>query len=573
MKSSPKRRATEKIPVQEIVLLPAQQIHAEALDNQLSKYPFVLDLSMLGAGKTYTSSSYALRHDFLHVVVICPVSVIPKWNYMKKTYGLPIKSIMGYQSLRSTKCRQPKHGLLHRRDYVDQMQTPHPWRVNEFITHEIDKVEFTTTEHYKTMVDEGLLLIIDEIQNIKNISSQFSAAEKLIHEITLRPGAGIIASKASKASEASNASNPDASEADASYASNANDKLRSRVILLSGSPIDKREQATHLFRAIGIMRNDKLAQINFQTYVNEWRGMREIYDFCFLLDSRATLLVRQKGPHELFDEYVYRLFQFVFKSYCAIAMPAPPNAFRVIKQNAYYDIDEEGLEIVRRGHGTLKTVTNFEGGAVTFEAGQGGALRQMHGITRALQIIETGKISLFVRIARDALLDNQKKVVIAVNYTETIKDLEKKLSEFNPLCLSGSTPVLTRASVLEAFQAPNNSRRLLLCNQAVASTGIDLDDKDGNFPRLCLVSPNYSTITSYQLGHRFLRLDTKSNATVQFVYAKQKGKTREQSKDSIELGVLNALSKKSQVMKETCLGQTEQVFPGDHESWEEVTLK
>jgi hypothetical protein len=68
-------------------------------------------------------------------------------------------------------------------------------------------------------------------------------------------------------------------------------------------------------------------------------------------------------------------------------------------------------------------------------------------------------------------------------------------------------------------------------------------------------------------------LDTKSNATVQFVYAKQKGKTREQSKDSIELGVLNALSKKSQVMKETCLGQTEQVFPGDHESWEEVTLK
>jgi hypothetical protein len=114
---------------------------------------------------------------------------------------------------------------------------------------------------------------------------------------------------------------------------------------------------------------------------------------------------------------------------------------------------------------------------------------------------------------------------------------------------------------------------LLLCNQGVASTGIDLDDKHGAFPRLCLVSPNYSTITSYQLGHRFQRADTKSDADVHFVFAKRRDKTKEESKDIIELKVLDALSRKSQVMKETTAEQASNgvVFPGDHEEWDQDT--
>lgn len=53
------------------------------------------------------------------------------------------------------------------------------------------------------MLDEGLLLIVDEIQNIKNVSGQFLAAQAILKPIL-------------ETAESS-----------------------SRVILLSGSPIDR----------------------------------------------------------------------------------------------------------------------------------------------------------------------------------------------------------------------------------------------------------------------------------------------------------------------------------------------
>lgn len=76
------------------------------------------------------------------------------------------------------------------------------------------------------MVQEGTLLIIDEIQNIKNVSSQFLACQKLIQEIV-------------------------------EAFSTADNK--SRVLLLSGSPIDRQEHALHLFRSLHIMTEDRIA--------------------------------------------------------------------------------------------------------------------------------------------------------------------------------------------------------------------------------------------------------------------------------------------------------------------------
>ena len=68
---------------------------------------------------------------------------------------------------------------------------------------EIEKVDFKASERYMQMLNEGLLLIVDEIQNIKNVSGQFLAAQAMLKPILEAQG------------------------------------LKSRVILLSGSPIDR----------------------------------------------------------------------------------------------------------------------------------------------------------------------------------------------------------------------------------------------------------------------------------------------------------------------------------------------
>jgi len=59
----------------------------------------------------------------------------------------------------------------------------------------------------------------------------------------------------------------------------------------------------------------------------------------------------------------------------------------------------------------------------------------------------------------------------------------------------------------------------------------------------------YNTITLYQLGHRFQRLDTKSSTKVIMVY----------EKDHKEVSILNCLAQKGNIMKETC---NEQVLSG-----------
>ena len=541
MRKSPKRpRKKLKVTLQELTLLPNQTEHVERLRAILDKYPFALDLSMLGAGKTFTSSFLAKHglagEGFKHVIVVCPVSVLPKWRTMSDTYGIPITHALGYQALRSSKHRQPKHGLLHRRDVLQGV---------------LSTVSFTSTDEYKAMVDEGALLIFDEVQNIKNISSQFHAAQALIHEITRRPGSGIVSNAPTlfqRVMGVVDDSTP----------------CTSRVLLLSGSPIDQKEHATHIFRALGVMMHDRVAQMNIHTRRNEWRGMQEIYDFCDRASPTTATIASQviMGESKL-DPYIYRLFQGVLKPTCSSAMHPPPPPTTLTKVNAFYDVDDGGAEIISRGLNSLKRAARFDGANVNLR-GNG---EQMAGVTRAMQVIETGKIQMFARVARQKLAMPCTKVVIAVNYTDTVTDLKALLLDFNPLLLVGSTSETGRKTVLNKFQAPSTEHRLLICNQLVASTGIDLDDKHGGFPRACLVSPNYSTITSYQLGHRFQRLDTKSDAHVHFVFAKRSGGTRESSEDIIELRVLHALSRKSQIMRETTGEGTGIVFPGDHPEW------
>ena len=243
-------------------------------------------------------------------------------------------------------------------------------------------------------------------------------------------------------------------------------------------------------------------------------------------------------------------------------MNPPPQTTNIYKRNAFYTLGvEHEVELLMKGVELLRKTTHFNQTTNTVDFGNSG-MESLQGIIRALTMIETSKISLFVRIAQSALDENpNQKVVICVNYTDTIHDLMDLLIQYNPLRMDGSLSSSQRGVVIDLFQQHNNEHRLLIGNLSVCSTGIDLDDQHGDFPRLCIVSPNYSTITLYQLSHRFQRANTKSDSTIHFVFCKE----------SAELPILNALAKKSNVMKEVTEEQVEYgiVFPGDYEIWED----
>lgn len=514
-----------------IELLPTQVGHAHRLKTILLAHPLALDLSMLGAGKTFTASSIALDEafGFKRVVVIAPVSVLPKWDDIRSTYKVPITNCISYSRLRSVKCKQPRHGLLMRRDYTIEM-TVQGGPIS------VDKVEFSTTARFRQYVAEGVLLIIDEIQSIKNVSSQFLACRTMIRAIV---------------------------------ESFHGTHTGSRAILLSGSPIDRQEQVVTLFRTMNVMRCDELAAYNLGRREYEWRGLRDIETHCRELDN--TMVERLRMKHSRGDGvvrpshvevYCYDLFQQVFKPARASVMPVPCLNSRVHKLNAFFEVadlrERVGLTF---GVEALSKACSFNSttGQVGFlNAGGATALASLRMITRSLLQIETGKIGTFVRAA-SALLDRSPnaKVVICVNYSATLRDLQEGLSRYAPLILDGSTCLPRRASVLRLFQTPSTDHRLLIGNVSVMSTGIDLDDKDGRFPRTALVNPSYSTIALYQLGHRFLRADTRSDADVLFVFGKH----------ATEMHVLQALARKAGVMKQTTCEQSKAgvVFPGDYQ--------
>ena len=489
-------------------LYPHQVAHVTRLLDIFGQDFYAMDMSMLGAGKTYTSTRVAEFLGVQHVVVVSPVSVKTKWEMMCKEHGLKLKHCLSFSELRSSRCKQPKHGLLSRRDYKQD---------------DIEKVEFLSTPTLDEMVKEGCLLVIDEIQNIKNLSSQFYACRALISAIKRGDG--------------------------------------SRVLLVSGSPIDKKEQTVHLFRCLGIMTQHKLCDFNLQDYTFTDRGFREIQTYCRELEGNrqpprpnrngtnaATCLIK-----------VYRMFQEVLKKHRACAMDPPPNTSSITKRNGYFEISEGERDLLSRGVRELSDASSFDAttGTVAFANA-----RTVIAITQALMMIETAKVPTFARLAREALeRDPACKVVLCLNYTATLGDLRALLADYDPLVMNGALSAHKRGEVMSKFQAPDPSHRLLVGNVSAMSTGIDLDDKDGAFKRVVYVSPMYSTITLYQLAHRFLRLDTRSSTSFFMVYGRHASETR----------VIDALGRKSQIMKETTTQQVDAgvEFPGDFESFHE----
>lgn len=520
--------------IEKIQLVAYQVSHVAKANDILDKYPLMLDLSMLGSGKTYTASHIALNRqhnnvlDFKHVVVVCPANIVSNWRRMETVYGVPIRHIESYNTIRSTKCVQPKHGLLTRVDYTTTIKDK-----------VVDKVDFNPTQKLADMINEGLLLVIDEIQNVKNLNSAFGACQALIKIIVGEYDYGSVP------------------------------QTNSRVMLLSGSPIDKSEQVVHLFRLTNVMKSDDLSVYNPAYMINEWRGFYDIVKFAGMIgyDQRSIPIPpRDTGSAKMFKPIVYSLFQKVIKPEISSAMNTKvkneEKHIEIIKFNALYDVvDSNDLELLIQGVNKLAKVTHFNRHTETVEFGTDG-LGTFRQIITALVAIETAKISTMIRVAKTWLNNNPMgKMVICVNYTETLNDLADGLHEYSPLVLNGKVSHKRKTEIREQFQADNDSR-LLLGNLKVCSTGIDLDDKFGHRPRFCLISPNYSTIDLYQLCYRFLRMNSKSSPTIHMCY----------SRLACELPVLKALASKSAVMKETTDGQSDAgiVFPIDFPFFDEL---
>jgi SNF2 family DNA or RNA helicase len=472
----------------------------------LKKNEGYIDTSPMRTGKTYVTLWIAQQLN-LKLLVVCPVTAMGVWESAAEAYNIEMIGTISYQSLRSTEEKQPKHGFLQR---IDEEKT----------------TDFIVTQKYLDSLQEGILLVFDEFQNIKNNSTQYKASSALINALVQ-------------------------SETDSKYA------------LLSGTPFDREKHSVNLLKMIGYINSKNLYKIDKKTGEIILQGIQELIDRCMSINAKMTTKILKKTPptEKNFDILAYELYVNVIKNEISGAMVAPDIESEFDVKNGFFSINKNSVKELEAGIAMLDKAVKY----VKYEKLEvGDTPKNMGKVTIALRTIENAKAIDMARVANDSLNYNKNlKVVISVNYTTTIEIIQEILAEWNPLILNGKIKGKKRGKIVKTFM-DDPEQRVFIMNTAVGGVGISLYSQDSNEDRLMLISPSYKVIEMIQAASRIYGPGMKSEAKIRIFYGDCSG--------CDERGILASLVKKTLVLKGTLDANIILKLPGDYESVTEKTF-
>jgi hypothetical protein len=327
-------------------------------------------------------------------------------------------------------------------------------------------------------------------------------------------------------------------------------------MLLSAIPFDKEEHSINLLRLIGYIRHPRL-----YTYVGRppqlrLEGLQELIDAANFIDPDKTRAVMAGIPliKSMMTKLVYRLYSEVILDRIAGSMPPPDIEATFDAKNGFYNINPANAARLAEGIAMLANAVGYvEGMAVAqIQAATIGV------VTTALVKIETAKAYDIARVARSILTTHPTgKVIISVNYTDTLEFLRQALADYNPILLYGDVPPRRRHLLVRDFNT-NLAKHVLIMNTAVGGHGISLHDTVGGAPRFMLLSPSYKLLEIAQATGRIYRDGTVSDATVRMFYGKGRG--------AQETNILTAMARKTNTAKGTVAGPAKDtlVLPGDY---------
>ena len=389
----------------------------------------------------------------------------------------------------------------------------------------IDRVgnKFLATKTLQQYIRRGTLFVFDEMHNLKNVNTaQLNAAHCIIKEIV---------------------------------------KLNcsSRIALLSATPCDKKVHVISIFKLLGIMSYDKPYNYNKSTHKYELLGIAEVLNYCSTIDKITTQIIYggvDITRHNCIS-IAYNLYTDVIKPKLSTFMPKPKIDAKLDAKNGYYKMNAKDVKTIQQGVADLSAAVKYVDGEI-----MKGGLPSWGDITSALMKIEEGKRDTMVRLTKEKLNTNTNgKVVLYVWYIASINYIHEKLAEFSPLVMCGKTSIKERDQIINLFQQDDSQYRILISNTKVGGIGISLDDITGTKPRTMLMIPSYNFIDMYQATGRIYRGTTKSDATIRFIYCKQYPN---------ETSILNAIARKTEVMKSIINTTEDMIFPGDYEKYIEA---
>lgn len=129
--------------------------------------------------------------------------------------------------------------------------------------------------------------------------------------------------------------------------------------------------------------------------------------------------------------------------------------------------------------------------------------------------IEQLKIPTFVKMAKESL-ENGNSVALFVNFTDTLKTLQKEL---NAKCvIFGQQSIEERDRSVRLFN--QDKEHLIICNIRSGGVGISLHDTVGDCPRISIISPSWSAVDILQALGRIHRANGKTPVVQKIVFCK-----------------------------------------------------
>lgn len=501
--------------IQPLNIQPHQREHVQRILRILSFFYFYIDGSEMGTGKTYVAAAISILLK-MPCIVVCPLAARNTWQTVFTTHGVQTYDLAGsggyitYDSLRSKRGCQPKHGLLLRDD-------------------DGKKVQFYPTTLFSQIVEQGVLLIFDEFQKVKNTSDQYKAAKAMMRQFYTVSG-------------------------------------RSRVAFLSGTPLDKEEQAVNFLRMVGFINSRNL----YSKVKGELRleGVEDLHNWGRRVDAKATAEFIQnnlfRSTRAGATNYVFRFFLEVIRTRIMSIMPRPElDAVKDIK-NGYYSLTREEDVEYRAAISDLGDSVRWN--EYTGEVYQ--SKNSMGAITSALIRLQKVKVDAMIRKAKSILNERKmneqgqpitpKVILFADYYDGVINKILDEMADFHPLELTGRLSEDQRTTNVNLFQQPNADHRVLVGNPLVGGLAVNLHDITGLFPRDMFIMANYRINELHQATGRVFRAGVIGTATIRFFYGLSGAR---------ENSILSALAKKGKVMKEVVREQSDYgvKFPNEYE--------
>lgn len=507
-----------------------QEQHFEKIQNILAHSYFAVDKSPMGTGKTHVACKVAQDGEYENMVVICPANVANTWEKVNDLYGLPISylesgdlAIISYDSLRGMKNGKNSSNTLIREKIVTK---------NEKGKEVVDAVEYFPTKFLDGLIRNRCLFVFDEFHKTKDAkTATYAAVKSMLHRIKQLF---------------------------------TTEKADSRALLLTGSPFTEEIQAINFLVLTGVIDSDKLYTNFFGDLKLEENGtplgFEQIKKLSNSINSLKTkqILESESLTGKNIKNVAYKLFINVIQDEFSSEMTPLSSKFELDVKNGYYKISEENKDKYNDALKELSKAVGFEPTNLAFNSSTKKGPKGF-GTMTSLKLIEFYELEIFIREAFSTLQKNpNNKVVIILQFIENILICQQLLKEYNPQVLYGKTSIYSRTKIRDKFNEPNNESRVIIANLSVISLGIELDDKDGRFPRYVFISPNFKAIDTHQVNYRFYRNGTKSQPHIRYVYVKG---------ESMKLTIINSYARKSKVFAETLKAQHEHgvKFPGQYD--------